>query len=147
MKKVWRYSAVFSALPTTALFCIPAAIGAKALKLPLWYGVGAGALVAIGIMALSISFVDRQWKNWTYELREGDLVLNWGVLWKTRRCVARDRVQHVDINEGPLDRRFGLVQLSIYAVGQIGTIPGLSPQEAEFLKEQLLLTSAREIGT
>ncbi|HMS56846.1 MAG TPA: hypothetical protein PKA27_15750, partial [Fimbriimonadaceae bacterium] len=79
MKKVWRYSAVFSPLPTTALFCIPAAIGAKALKLPLWYGVGAGALVAIGIMALSISFVDRQWKNWTYELREGDLGLNWGV--------------------------------------------------------------------
>lgn len=143
MKKVWRYSAMLSSLPTAALFCVPAIIGAKALKLPIWYGILAGAIVAIGIMALSISFVDRQWKNWTYELRDGDLVLNWGVLWKTRRCVARDRVQHVDINEGPLDRRFGLVQLSIYAVGQIGTIPGLSPQEAEFLKEQLLLTSAR----
>jgi membrane protein YdbS with pleckstrin-like domain len=57
--------------------------------------------------------------------------------------VARDRIQHIDINSGPMDRRFGLVQVVIHTAGMIGSvaaIPGLTPSEAEFLRQQLLDT-------
>ncbi len=100
-----------------------------------------GPLLAILIGLISIAFAKKQYENWTYELRKHDLVLSWGLWWKTRRCVALDRIQHVDINSGPLDRKFGLVQMSVHTAGLaggVGTIPGLEPEIAEYLREILL---------
>ena len=60
-----------------------------------------------------------------------------------RRCSPRLRIQHVDIESGPIDRAFGMVKLTLYTAGTnaaVGTIPGLLPQDAEALRETLLQT-------
>ncbi|MCB8932091.1 MAG: PH domain-containing protein [Fimbriimonadaceae bacterium] len=136
---VWRFSAA-----TTSVFLVAGAALFEGLVLMPIHGwpfrvpvVLPGVFVALGI--LSQWMVRRQWQRWTYEVREHDLVLSWGVIWQTRRVVARDRIQHLDINSGPLDRRFGLVQVVVYvAGGSVGAIPGLTPQEAELLRSVLL---------
>jgi uncharacterized protein len=86
-----------------------------------------------------------QFDRWRYSLRDEDVLVRFGVLWRTRRSVPRLRVQHVDISSGPVDRWFGLVQLGLYTAGSMGaaaTIPGLTPEEAETLREALLATEA-----
>ncbi|MEZ0326526.1 MAG: PH domain-containing protein [Fimbriimonas sp.] len=98
-------------------------------------------LLCFGFAGLSWLLADKQYKVWTYQLRKHDLVMSHGLLWKSRRCIARGRVQHIDINSGPLDRHWGLVQVSIYvagALGSVGSIPGLTPEQAEKLREAIL---------
>lgn len=138
---MWIFSSSLSLLITLPLFT-----GGEFALIKVWnsyplpYPV-VGPLLAVGLWLLTLLFAQRQYDNWRYELRQHDLVLNWGVWWQTRRCIALDRIQHVDINSGPLDRRFGLVQMSIHTAGMaggIGSIPGLKPDTAEHLREILL---------
>jgi len=80
-----------------------------------------------------------------YLLREHDLVVQSGVIFKVRRCIPRSRIQHVDIKQGPIDSAFGIVEVHLFVAGQMGevaSIPGLSPQAAESLKEALLGSQA-----
>jgi membrane protein YdbS with pleckstrin-like domain len=100
-----------------------------------------GPILAFGFAALSWWIADRQFRAWSYQLSERELVLSHGLLFRTRRTVPRGRVQHIDINSGPLDRKFGLVQVCIYvagAMGSIGAIPGLTPERAEELKAAII---------
>lgn len=143
IKTVWRISALISALFLWPIFLgVGFAVG-RAAEFGSDLGLLAGGAFAALLTVPSFIIINRQWTNWTYELREHDLVMTWGVFWRTRRCVARDRIQHIDINSGPMDRRFGLVQVVIHTAGMIGSvaaIPGLTPSEAEFLRQQLLDT-------
>lgn len=100
------------------------------------------------LSALVTAFsVKRQFKQFKYQLRENDLVIKRGIWWTNERYIARDRIQHIDINSGPFDRKFGLVQMVVYAAGitgSVGLIPGLTPEDADWLKEELLASRAEE---
>lgn len=139
IQKVWRFSALVTSVflvGGSALFeaLVLARIAAWPFSIPVVLPL---AFLVLGFWSQML--VERQWKSWTYELRDIDLVLTWGVFWQTRRVVARDRIQHLDINSGPIDRRFGLVQVVVYvAGGSVGSIPGLQPHEAEALRTALL---------
>jgi membrane protein YdbS with pleckstrin-like domain len=146
IRKVWQIGTLFGGLVLAAVLAgveylfIVRHVDAWPLAFPV-IGPGLGLLKT----GVGWTLAGRQYERWTYTLREHDLVLNYGVFWRTRRCVARDRVQHLDINSGPLDRRFGLVQVSIYAAGAlggIGSIPGMTPESAEALREALLTRTA-----
>ncbi|MGV3618188.1 MAG: PH domain-containing protein [Fimbriimonas sp.] len=147
IRKVWQISTLFGGLVLAVLLGIPEYFITRRLdSWPLPFpmiGPGLGLLKTI----FGWFMAGRQYEQWTYALREHDLVLTHGVLWRTRRCVARDRVQHLDVNSGPLDRRFGLVQVSIYAAGAlggIGSIPGMTPEAAEALRAALLERTAAD---
>lgn len=84
-----------------------------------------------------------RYRAWRYAVRPHDVLLEYGVVWRMRRCIPRLRIQHVDIESGPIDRGFGMVKLSLYTAGTasaVGTIPGLLPEDAEALRETLLRT-------
>lgn len=58
--------------------------------------------------------------------------------------MPRVAIQHIDINQGPLDRYFGLVQVVVYTAGAshaVATIPGLTQLEAEELRRYLASTA------
>lgn len=82
-----------------------------------------------------------RYRNWSWELTERELVIDRGVIFKLTRIVPRVRVQHVDISSGPLDRFFGLRQVSIYTAGTReadASIPGLTETRAEELRTALI---------
>jgi uncharacterized protein len=93
------------------------------------------------VLSLGLLLAHLRYLSWQYSLRENVMLVHFGVLWRMRRCIPRSRIQHVDIESGPIDRSFGLVNLSIFTAGTItavATIPGLSPTEAEQLRERLI---------
>lgn len=97
-----------------------------------------GALLAVWFVGMAIL----SYARFGYQLREKDLVIRSGVIWKTRRCVPRARIQHVDIDSGPIDRALGLVEVKLYVAGGLGAVaelPGLAPEAAEQLKEALIV--------
>lgn len=85
-----------------------------------------------------------------YAVREKDISFASGWLWKSMTTVPFNRVQHCDIRQGILDRRFGLAKLTIYTAGGQSTdlmIPGLLPDTAEKLKAFILGSTEQSVET
>jgi membrane protein YdbS with pleckstrin-like domain len=77
----------------------------------------------------------------SYAVREKDISFKSGWLWRNMTTVPFNRVQHCDIKQGLIDRRFGLSRLTIYTAGGESTdlhIPGLLPETSERLKAYIL---------
>ena len=73
--------------------------------------------------------------RWGYVVREQDIVYKSGVFWQSVKVVPFNRVQHTRIDSSPLDRRFGLANLSIFPAGAGGhKIRGLGADTAEQLR-------------
>lgn len=92
----------------------------------------------------AIAFAKREYEAWKYLLTDKDLILSWGIWWKTVRYIPREAIQHLDINQGPLDRRFGLVQVAVHTAGThaaVANIPGLTREQAEELRDNILAQS------
>lgn len=96
--------------------------------------ISAAALWIIFYAGISFQFMG-------YALREKDITFKSGWLWRSMTTVPFNRVQHCDLKQGMLDRRFGLSKLTIYTAGGQSTdlmIPGLLPETAEKLKAYIL---------
>jgi uncharacterized protein len=132
---VWRWSnavgyAIFSVI-VGAIVLFAVVRGSN----PLWI---LAALVVPALWLFTAITLLREWESWTFRLTPDTLEMSHGWLFRQTRVVARDRIQHLDVNSGPFDRRFGLVQVVIYTAGTtVGTIPGLSPERAERLRTEI----------
>ncbi|MFB6222598.1 MAG: PH domain-containing protein [Haloarcula sp.] len=77
---------------------------------------------------------------WRFDLQDDALFLLRGVVTRTDTSVPYVRVQHVDTTRGPIERAVGLASVVVYTAGSRGadiTIPGLRPERATELREQL----------
>ncbi|MDE2783760.1 MAG: PH domain-containing protein [Gemmatimonadota bacterium] len=70
-----------------------------------------------------------------YAVRDRDILYRSGVLWRSVRAIPFNRVQHTKTDSTPLDRRFGLANLSVFPAGGGGhKIRGLGRETAERLR-------------
>lgn len=84
-----------------------------------------------------------------YALLDDGLWLQSGVYWRKAVFVPRDRVQHTEVNHGPLDRKMGLAKLVLHTAGvqmQHLTIPGLTDAQAHALRDNLLKRAPTEVS-
>lgn len=73
-----------------------------------------------------------------YSLRDRDILHRKGVLIQTETIVPFNRVQHVSIKRGPLEKYFGLASLNIFTAGGQSSdleISGLPADRANELKD------------
>jgi uncharacterized protein len=107
-----------------------------------------GGLPQWGFVALVLGAVLGSWLWWLigrqvravgYADRDDDLLVVSGILFRRLVVVPYGRMQLVDVRRGPLERYLGLatVQLHTAAATSDATIPGLSPEEAARLRDQL----------
>jgi hypothetical protein len=69
-----------------------------------------------------------------------------GWLWRTELLVPRSRVQHLDIERGPIERRFNLATLVVHTAGtrtQALRQAGLAEPDAVALRNALIPDAAR----
>jgi membrane protein YdbS with pleckstrin-like domain len=50
-------------------------------------------------------------------LREFDIAYRSGLFWRKTVIVAFNRIQHVEVSSGPLQRRFGLASIKLFTAG------------------------------
>jgi len=81
------------------------------LLLPLW-AVLMGALAWHSYRWPAISY-----RFASYRLDGDGLEIRRGVYWRTITNIPRSRVQHTDVSQGPLERRYGLGTLVVYTAG------------------------------
>jgi membrane protein YdbS with pleckstrin-like domain len=135
---VWRLS---NAVSYAVLLFIVAAVTTGfwiVFRYP-WYWLILSIATVAAMWAATALVLRKQWENWSFRVTPEALEMSHGWIWRHRRVVARDRIQHVDINSGPFDRRFGLVQVVVHTAGAtVGMIPGLNPERADHLRHQLM---------
>ncbi|MCC5879680.1 MAG: PH domain-containing protein [Idiomarina sp.] len=107
----------------------------------LWLSLGVAALIGI-ILVIMLSFwAPRRYRLTGYLVRDRDVLYRTGALWRKQTAVPVNRIQHVEITQGPIERMLGLARLIIYTAGGSGSdlaVPGLPAAEAERLRAQVL---------
>lgn len=109
-------------------------------------GITHGLLLAgVGLLALagyvcSQHFPQRILATSSWQITESGIEIRRGIWWRHRIFVPHDRIQHTDVNQGPLARWFDIATLVINTGGtHQPSIPleGLNHQQAEQLRKQL----------
>ncbi len=97
------------------------------------------AAVPAAILVWVALVVPRQVRAIGYAERDDDLLIRKGILFRSLVVVPYGRMQYVDVEAGPLDRRLGIakVQLHTASASTDANIPGLVPDEAERLRDRL----------
>lgn len=111
---------------------------------PTWiYGLSAVVWCAITcwLVWLAVVWPRRSYEATSYVVNEAGIEIAWGVYWRAIAAVPRSRVQHIDVLQGPLRRRFGLATLMIFTAGTEHSsveLENLEHQVALDLRDQLL---------
>jgi len=95
--------------------------------------------LAIAVLAAIIAF--NRWRNTFWKLDEEALHVRRGKTWFKHICVPRSRVQHLDFERGPLERRYGLATLVVHTAGSQERAvrqSGLMLGDAEYLRDVLV---------
>ena len=82
----------------------------------------------------------RKYRAWGYRMGEEELQLRRGVWIETETVVPIDRVQHIDLSQGPIERAFGVSRLIVHTAGTQYSrvvLPGLSRQNAERMRDEI----------
>lgn len=137
---VWRLSGLILALPATAIAGLVEAVVLAPEGIRLFApGVIAG-LVALCTLGFAILWPGLRYRFWRWGVEDDRVLIEKGVLWRSRSLIPRVRIQHVDTRTSPLQRSLRLASLVIYTAGTRGAdveIPGLAADDAERLREEL----------
>jgi membrane protein YdbS with pleckstrin-like domain len=125
----WTVGALTVVAATVGLFVV-ASLADLSSALPL--------ALAVAAAALAVSVPPLRYRRWAYEVRSRDALISKGAVFYVQQAIPFDRIQFVESRQGPLDRLFGLTQVVLYtAAGKAARVPGLSPSQAESLREEL----------
>ena len=99
-------------------------------------------LVPVALLALLqvVVLPGRIYRRWGYDMGDEQLRVLRGFLWRTDTIVPFNRIQHIDVAQGPLQRLFGLSTLIVHTAGthnSIVTLPGLATADAENMRETI----------
>jgi uncharacterized protein len=150
MRTYWRVESLL-AVAFVAALVVAGAVTAAALgaETAAWLvgAIGGLAVLVLGVVAVATASLD--YRHFRYEVTQLGLYVAKGWLWQRREVVPHARVQTVDTTAGPLLRAFGLVAVEVRTASAAGStsIPGLAPQVADELVEELARRAELEEGT
>ncbi len=115
---------------------------------PDWFVPAAIALaIALGVFRLFVAW--RRYSVWQFEVQDDGLYIERGVFTRIKTVVPFVRVQHVDSRQSPIERTTGLATMVVYTAGSRSAdvaIPGLTPERAEGLREELRRLASESDG-
>ena len=108
-----------------------------------------GFLLAIPVVALLLalligSLMVKQTGAKGIALRERDIAYQSGLYWRKVVVLAFNRVQHVEVSSGPLQRKFGLATLKFFTAGGSSVdlkVDGLARKRAQQIRAFVLSKS------
>jgi membrane protein YdbS with pleckstrin-like domain len=105
-----------------------------------WIFIG-WVVIASLLLWLCLTIPPRRYRNWGYRIDDKVLETRSGKMFQVTRLLPLNRLQHVDLQRGPLERMFGLARLQLHTAGtheSTITIPGLAAEDAAQLRDQLV---------
>ncbi len=134
------------------LTAIPFLIGSLVLEAALAgegllpQGVIAGTVLVIAA-ALIIRIPARRYSARGYQISADRLRVVRGLLFRSDTIVPFSRVQHIDVDQGPIERFFGIATLTLHTAGNHNSsvaLPGLGEPLAREMRETIRAHIRRE---
>ncbi len=94
-----------------------------------------------GLTAAAVRWPKISYRNTSYVCSSRGLEISRGVIWRLVISVPKSRVQHTDVLDGPILRKFGLARLVIHTAGTeqaIVLLDGLARETAMALRDVLI---------
>ena len=122
-----------------ALALAPFLVALVALSVFVWSWLWAGVVLLLVVGAWGWWVVRRQVSAISWAEGAEELVVRRGRLFRSVVSVPYGRLQYVDVQSGPLERRFDMATVELHTASPEsgGQIPGLPTAEAERLRERL----------
>lgn len=82
----------------------------------------------------------RRYRAWGYKMDPEELQVRRGVWTRVQTVVPLDRVQHIDVSQGPLERMLGICSLVLHTAGTLNSqivVPGLTRETAERMRDEI----------
>ena len=94
---------------------------------------------AIGILLVSAVGILLYWRRFSFRVGADEVRIDSGILSRTHRSIPFDRVQDVDITQGPVSRLLGLAKVKFEtgaaAGSEEGVLPAIALDRAQALRE------------
>lgn len=128
-----------------------ALVAALLLEVALWDrgpppGAVAGPVLAWALWSVLVA-PSRRWRRWGFAFTGRELHVASGWLTQVHTIVPVRRVQHIDLAQGPIERRHGLAALVLHTAGTEHSrvsLPGLLREEAEAIRDAIRGSIERE---
>jgi len=141
---IWRIVSVPTALVIGGVAVVIAVLVADELA----SGPGTGitivvSLAAIAGVAAAWWYPAHRYRHWHYRIGDEALELRRGVWFRSSASVPFHRIQQIDVEQGPLQRRHDVVTLHLRTASAVGsgTVPLIAATEADLLRERLLVAA------
>ncbi len=129
----WRVSSALPGVPFTVIATLAAyAMSESTAVTALVFAILAGALL------VEIVFIaPRRRALWWYAIGDEQIDLQHGWLIIRRTVIPMTRVQHVQLERGPVADRFRLAELKIFTAAGFVKIPALDRDEGNRIRQQI----------
>jgi membrane protein YdbS with pleckstrin-like domain len=142
---LWRLSWAI----VTAILLLPTLLlAAFASDLAGWIRVGLPSTVLV-LGGLATGLIPAlTYRRWRYGVTADGVELRHGVLVHHESSIPHFRVQHIDLQQGPLDRWRNVVKVSISTASPAtdATLPGIEPERAAELRARILERAEADDG-
>ena len=125
----------------SALSLLPFVIGAGVLEVAKVLPTGS-FLIPILLLYGFIAFVvpARKYRHWGYDMGTDRIRIVRGYMFYHDTIVPFGRIQHIDVDQGPIDRRYGLATLTVHTAGNHNSkvaLPGLALADAHAMRADI----------
>jgi uncharacterized protein len=138
---LWRVSSLIGFGVLLGSLLIPVvAVGLAEPRAAVWLASVWLAMAAVTVW-FCLWYPPRLYRSWGYRIDAKVLETRSGRVFQRARLLPLSRLQHVDIERGPLERMFGLAALILHTAGTHSAnirIPGLEAAEATRLRDHLI---------
>ncbi|WP_332646335.1 PH domain-containing protein [Lysinibacillus sp. 54212] len=133
---VWRLYGIFQ---TLFIAVLAGGISFLTYKFdwPVYIYAVATIVVVLDAIASIWIFPNVRWNIWRYEVRDQEIEIQSGLFIVKRTLIPMVRVQHVDTEQGPILKNYGLSNISISSAATVHTIPMLETNEADMLRTKI----------
>ena len=128
----------------SAIFIVGALVAE--FVIPGWHGV-----ILIPVLIASILLIlrvpQRRWAARGYAVGEERLRVVRGLLFHSDTVVPFGRVQHIDVDQGPLERAYDIATLTVHTAGSHNAsvhLPGLKHEDAIAMRETIRAAIRRD---
>lgn len=125
----------------TAIAAVPFVIGSLVLEFADLLPTGVFVVPVLLVAALAVIRTPlRRYAARGYVMGEDRLRVVRGLWFRSDTVVPFGRVQHIDVNQGPLERAYGLATLTLHTAGNHNAsvaLPGLAEADARAMRETI----------
>lgn len=120
---------------------IVASVFLMGISIPIFLFTSFWALIPGILLSVHLIFLKPglEYRQWLYKITDRFVDYTHGIFFTKRTIIPISRIQHLDIRQGPIQKRLGLANVVIFTAGQSHEIEAVLSSEAQSMVDSINL--------